>query len=167
MKIETERLQLREFTLDDFEAFADLMADPEVRRYSVTGILDREQSRQYLQKILDHYQQYGYGRYVIIDKRDNAFIGYAGFIVQEIENIKRTELAFALKPAYWGQGFAFEATSALCDHAFKILNLPELISIIDVENQRSISLAKRLGMHLEKDFLFHQIQAHLFVLWNR
>lgn len=44
MRLETERLILREFTIDDLDAFAWLMADPEVMRFSLNGPMNKEQA---------------------------------------------------------------------------------------------------------------------------
>lgn len=70
MKLETERLILREFIVDDLDAFASLMADPEVMHFSLSGPMKNvTQVKEYFQKrILDHLTQYGYGLYATFYK---------------------------------------------------------------------------------------------------
>ncbi len=166
MRLDTERLTLREFTLNDLDAFAALMADPEVMRFSLSGPMkDKEQAREYLQKrILDHYTQYGYGLYAVIHKADNCLAGLVGLISQNIDGEKKTELGYRLHPKYWGQGFATEACLAIRGHAFGKLGIDELISIIDPQNKRSLEVAKRIGMHPWKEAIFHNILVQIYAL---
>jgi [ribosomal protein S5]-alanine N-acetyltransferase len=168
MKIETERLILRKFTLDDLEAFASLMADPEVMRFSMNGPMKEvEQVLEYLQKrILDHYISYGYGLYAVIHKQDDCLIGYVGLINQCIDGEDKTELGYRLNPSYWGQGLATEASTAVCDYAFDTLNKNELISIIDPKNIPSLKVAERLGMKYWKDTIFHVTPVQIYYLQN-
>lgn len=165
MRLETERLILREFTLDDLNAFALLMADPEVMRFSLYGPLNKEQAKEYLQKrILDHYDMYGYGLYAVFLKADYVLIGFVGLISQNIEGKNKTELAYRLHPQFWGQGLATEACLAVCTYAFSQLDIDELISIIDPKNVRSLTIAKRIGMSLWKNTLFHHVNVEIYSL---
>lgn len=166
MKLETQRLLLREFTLDDLDVFASLMANPEVMRFSLSGPMkDKEQAREYLQKrILDHYILYGYGLYAVFHKENSCFIGLTGLISQNIDGENKTELGYRLDPNYWGKGLASEASSAFCRYAFDQLDIDELISIIDPHNIRSLEVAKRIGMHHWKNAVFHHIPVHIYLL---
>jgi GrpB-like predicted nucleotidyltransferase (UPF0157 family)/GNAT superfamily N-acetyltransferase len=166
MKLETERLILREFTIDDLEAFALLMSDPEVMRFSITGpMTDREQVRNYLQKrILDHYAKYGYGVYAAIQKKDNCLVGCVGLINQNIDGESKTELGYRFHPNYWNQGLATEAALAICQYTFDRLGIDEFISIIESQNKRSLELAKRIGMYYWKDAVFHNFPVGIYVL---
>lgn len=168
MRLETERLILREFTIDDLDAFAWLLAEPEVMRFSLSGpIQDREHAREYLQKwILDHYVQYGYGVYAVITKADNTLIGFIGLINQMVDGENKTELTYRLHPRYWGQGLAIEACKVACHHAFSYLGIQELISIIDPANIRSLKVAEHIGMSFWKETLFYDTSAKIFALKN-
>jgi [ribosomal protein S5]-alanine N-acetyltransferase len=166
MYLETERLILREFTMDDLDAFASLMADPEVMRFSLSGPMkDIKQAKEYLQKrILDHYAKFGYGLYAVIHKIDNCLIGSVGLIMQNIDGENKTELGYRLHPNYWGKGLATEAALAICQDAFERLGIDELISIIDPQNIRSLEVAKRIGMHYQKDAIFHRVPVNIYAI---
>ena len=166
MRLETDRIILRELTIDDLDAFASLMADPKVMRFSLSGPMkDKEQAREYLQKrIIDHYVQYGYGLYAAILKTDNCLIGVAGLISQNIDGENKTELGYRLHPQYWGKGLATEANLAICHYAFTQLGKNELISIIDSQNKRSLEVAKRIGMRFWKEAVFHNIPVQIHAL---
>lgn len=164
--IKTERLILRQFNDDDLEAFASLMADPEVMRFSIAGpIKDREKVREYFrERILDHYTKYGYGLYAVIFQPNNCFIGYVGLINQCIDHKNKIELAYRLFPDYWGKGLAIEAARAVCQYAFAKLNVDELISIIDPNNTRSMQVARRMGMTYAQEAIFYGMPVHIYRL---
>lgn len=166
MRLETQRLILREFTIDDLDDFASLMADPEVMRFSLKGPMeDKEQAREYLQKrILDHYIQYGYGLYAAIHKEDHCLIGFVGLMSQVIDGENKTELGYRLYPHYWGKGLATEAALAVCQYAFDELAMNDLISIIDPQNKRSLEVAKRVGMHFWKNTVYHGFSVGIYIL---
>lgn len=165
MRLETERLILREFTIEDLDLFAWLMAEPEVMRFSLNGPMNKDQSREYLKKrIIDHYSKYGYGLYAVIQKADNHLIGLIGLISQNIDGENKTELGYRLHPQYWGKGLAKEACLAVCKYAFSELGMDELISIIDPKNTPSLELAKRIEMYHWKDTTFHHCPAKIYVL---
>lgn len=163
MKIETERLILREFTLDDLDAFAWLMADPEVMRFSLTGPMTREQAGEYLSgRILDHYAKYGYGLWAVVQKEDNRVIGSIGLINQNLDGEHKTEVGYRLHPNFWGKGLATEACLAVCQYALITLGIKELISIIEPANTRSLEVAKRIGMKYIKDTSFYNFHVQIY-----
>lgn len=164
---DTERLQLREFTSEDLDSIAPLMADPEVMRYSVSGPLSESQVEEFLRKrIIDHYAKFGFGLYAAIHKQDQALIGFTGLLVQNIDGEDRIELGYRLSPKYWGKGLATEAAKAVLHYAFQQLKIDELISIIDPKNTRSVEVAKRVGMNYWKQTLFHDIPVHVYFQKN-
>ncbi len=162
MSLETERLVLREFTIDDWDAFAWLMADPEVMRFSLNGPMNKEQARKYLERIIAHYSDHGYGLNGVVLKANNSLIGLIGLISQNIDGENKAELGYRLHPQYWGKGLAREACLAVCKYAFTQLGMDELISIIDPKNTRSLEVAKRIGMHHWKETFFHNFAVHIY-----
>jgi RimJ/RimL family protein N-acetyltransferase len=167
MNISADRLVLREFTPLDLDDLARVLADPQVMHFSISGPLSKEQAEYMLQKrILEHYAKHGFGLWAIIDKKDKAFVGFAGLIIQNIDQIEEIELGFRLDPAYWGKGLATEAAAAICEYAFNQLKIDHLICIIDPKNKRSLNVADRLGMRYWKDHLFHGTPVHIYLLFK-
>lgn len=162
--INTPRLTIREFKASDLNDFANIVADKEVMRFSVSGQLNKEQAKVYLERILDHYHQHGYGLWALIHNEHQHLIGFSGLINQQIDNELKVELGYRLIPSYWGQGLALEANQAIIQYAFKNLGLDSLISIIDPANERSLAVAKRVGMHHAKDTVFNGITVNIFEL---
>ena len=77
-RIETERLVLREWRAGDFDAFAEMMADPDVTRYVTSAPLSRDDSWRSMAMMIGHWGLRGYGNWAIERKMDGAFIGRAG-----------------------------------------------------------------------------------------
>jgi ribosomal-protein-alanine N-acetyltransferase len=78
---ETERLVLRLLTADDLDALAALYADPEVRRYFPGGTLDRDETREEIEWMLEvDHAQYGLGLWATVDRATGALIGRCGLL---------------------------------------------------------------------------------------
>jgi ribosomal-protein-alanine N-acetyltransferase len=164
MFIETARLEIREWTIDDFEEFSALMADPEVMQFSLQGrpLSPEEAHDLFYKRILEHYKN-GFGLWALYYKEEKKIIGFTGLITQEIEGIKKIELAYRLLPKYWHRGLALEAAREVCAYAFNVLKLKELISIIEPDNSRSIRLAERLGMRPQKMVKYYNQDVYIYV----
>ena len=161
MILQTPRLLLREFTKDDLDAFALIMADPEVMRFSLSGPQSKEVAKHYLEhRIIHHYQTYGYGLWAVV--YEGILIGLAGLIAQEIDGEKKIELGYRFHPHYWGKGLATEAGLAILQYAFEVLKLNEVISIIDPLNIRSLRVAERVGMTKWKETTFHGFTVGIY-----
>lgn len=143
--IETERLMLRHFELCDLEDLYLQLSSPEVMRYYPSP-LSREEAEKWLQGILRDYETNGYGMYVIVLKDTGSYVGQAGVVRREPEGQVTYYLSYILCSEFWGCGYASEAVRAVLDHAFADLGVLEVTALIDVENEPSIRLAKKVGM---------------------
>jgi len=142
-RIETERLILREWRAGDFDAFAEMMANPDVTRYVTGAPLSRDDSWRSMAMMIGHWGLRGYGNWAIERKMDGAFIGRAG--LWNPAGWLRLELGWLLGRPYWGQGYATEAARAALDRAFLDMPLESVASLIDPANAPSQAVARRLG----------------------
>ncbi len=130
MFLQTNRFTLRNFTLNDLNDLADLLANEEVMRFSVGGPLSFNQVKDFLEnKIIGQYSQRGFGLYAVVYAKNNRVIGYAGFMMQSIDGEELVELGYRLCPSFWGKGLASEAAEALIEYGFNNLHF-ELIQEI-------------------------------------
>lgn len=164
MLLQTKRLIIREFSIDDLDGLSALLGNKEVMHFSLAGPLSREQAKDYLEKrILGYYAQFGFGLWAVVLSEEQRLIGYAGLMSQSIDGEELIELGYRLDPRYWGKGLASEAALAISQYAFDRLQLDQIISIIDPKNTRSVGVASRIGMHYWKDSLFHNIPVQIYV----
>lgn len=165
MKLETERLVLRKFKMDDLDELAEILGNEEVMHFSISGVQSREGAEHLLKVwLIGEYEKQGYGMLAVIHKKDKRLIGLVGFKDQQIDGEEKIELAYRLHPKYWGQGLAQEAALAVSHYAFDTLGLDQLISIIEPKNSRSLKLAHAIGMHFWKDTFYHGIFVHILLL---
>ncbi len=143
--IETERLLLREITLEDKEDLFKLHSDPEVQKYTGEAVVEslEEMDKAILGRI-NHYEKYGFGRWATFLKEGTQFVGWAGLLyLPEFDEI---DLGYRFLPEYWGLGIATEASHAILKYGFDTLNLKRIIAIAMKENKASIRVMEKVGM---------------------
>jgi RimJ/RimL family protein N-acetyltransferase len=148
-RLETERLILRGWKPDDFEAYAAMCADPEVIRYlSPDGKpLVRFDAWRSFAGMVGHWHLRGFGMFAVIERASGDFVGRIG--PWEPEGWPGFEVGWALCSNYWGRGYATEAVKVCIRYAFEDLGRKHLISLIDPNNIASIRVAERVGEKLE------------------
>jgi [ribosomal protein S5]-alanine N-acetyltransferase len=144
MTLETPRLTLQPFTLEDLDHLADLHADPEVNRfYKVQGAWSRELVSEYLTGFINDHQTLGYSKFKVTLK-DRTFIGRAGFSLWE--ETGETELGYSFKREQWGKGYATEVSRELVRWIFEATDLEYIIAFAVVENVASRKVLEKIGM---------------------
>lgn len=146
-EIVTPRLRLRAWRREDLQPFGEMCADPEVRRYFM-GILSAAESEAMVGRIQDHWEQNGFGFWVLEIPEVTPFIGYAGLLRVGFEAhfVPCVEVGWGLARSFWGHGFATEAGQAALQFGFTKLGLDEIVSFTAVANDRSRRVMERLEM---------------------
>ncbi|WP_462156693.1 GNAT family N-acetyltransferase [Pseudoalteromonas sp. GB56] len=147
--IDTPRLQMREFCMEDAEAVLAFNANEEVTRYTGDAGLVKtlEDAKKVISEIwLSDYSKYGYGRYALIHKADNKIIGFCG--LKYDPELPGTDLGYRMLPEYWGQGLGYEAAKAAFDYGLETLKLTHIIAEADTANLGSIKIIENLGFTL-------------------
>lgn len=168
MKIftETERLILREILPTDVEGMFELDSDPDVHRYlGNKPVKNKEQIVEVIRFIRQQYIENGIGRWAIIDKKTNNFIGWTGlkFITEKTNNhINYYDLGYRLIKKYWGKGIATETAIASLEFAFNKLNAIEVYGMADCENVGSNKILKKVGLKFLETFDFEGIKHNWY-----
>jgi RimJ/RimL family protein N-acetyltransferase len=152
--IDTGRLVLRRFTLDDLPAFYQLCSRPEIIRYAQsTPVASLEEAREFMQAApFRDYATYGYGRFACVWKESGEVIGFSG--VKYVPEIADTELGYRFFPEFWGMGLATEAGRASIDFARSDLGLKRLVALVHPDNVASASVLAKLGFAVEKQLRY-------------
>ena len=155
-QIETERLILRMFRPDDLDELAALFSDPDVVRYVGDGKpVGRDESERALQSIIKHWQTHGFGRWAVIDKRTQKFIGFGG-----LRSLFGTpEVVYHLARAEWGKGFATELARAALRFGFENRGFDRIVAITKPLNQASIHVMEKIGMQFEMNTSYYDIEV--------
>ncbi len=183
--LETDRLILRHFTWDDLEDLAAIYGDPEVTRFigkgatksieDVRHILNcamTDNTRSWSPETLARLPQLGraierdvsFGLWATIYKSDKKLIGRCGLLSWDLDGAKEVEVGYILARAYWGKGLATEAARASRDYGFTQLGFDRLISVIQPANQASQRVARKNGMHLEKETKVQDVPVHVYAI---
>jgi ribosomal-protein-alanine N-acetyltransferase len=148
--LETDRLILRPFTLDDADAWLPLISLPEIIRY--TGDppgASREQARELLRtRPLRDYAVHGYGRMAVIEKSSGRLVGFSGF--KYVDDLQQVDIGYRFLPDCWGKGYATESAQALmaqgpCEHGFK-----RIVGTVHPDNPASGRVLEKLGLRYER-----------------
>lgn len=143
--LETERLLLRLFTMDDAELIWQLNLDPEVTRFTHDPISNIEHARAVLEKtILPQYALYNHGRWAVHTKSQLQFIGWCGLKFRPERN--EIDLGYRFMKAVWGQGYATEAAFASIKYGFEKLHLQRIVGRAEPANIGSIKVLENCGM---------------------
>ncbi len=142
--IRTDRLLIRETTLEDVDIFYKIYADPEITRY-MEGLFENPEDEKRYQKdyINKVYGLMGFGLWTLVRSSDNTVIGRAGYSVRN--GFDEIELGFLIGKEYQRQGYAFEACSAILDYGRDVLMFDKVQTLVKKENTVSIHMCERLG----------------------
>lgn len=148
--LETERLLLRPFTTDDAPFVLTLLNEPSFLRFiGDKKVRNLEDARQYLLNgPIASYERHGFGLLLVELKDTNTPAGMCGLLKRE--ELPDPDIGFAFVPAYWRQGFAFEAAIAVMNDARERLNLTRILAIVSLDNDSSIKLLEKLGLKFER-----------------
>ncbi|GAB3346874.1 GNAT family N-acetyltransferase [Marilutibacter aestuarii] len=147
--LQTERLELRPFTLDDASAYWPLVSDPEVLRFTGESPLQSlaEVRGLLAARPLRDYAIHGYGRLACIEKSTGELVGFCG--LKYLEDLCETDIGYRFLPRYWGLGYATESATAVMRHGTDILGLKRIIGLVEPGNAGSIRVLEKLGLGLE------------------
>lgn len=151
MTIETERLILREYSPEDFEAIHEILSDPETMRHYPKPF-DESRTRQWIAWNLENYQDYGFGLWAVVLKETGRLIGDCGLTLQNIDGETLPEIGYHIHKKYWRQGFGSEAARAVRDWAFQNTAFPCLYSYMKYTNTASQATAGANGMRRVKEY---------------
>jgi RimJ/RimL family protein N-acetyltransferase len=160
--LETDRLLLRPLVEDDLDAYAAMLADPQVVEFLGSQPVDRAEAWRHLAFLVGHGVLRGWTNNAVIEKSTGRFLGRCG--LWQPEGWPGLEVGWALAREAWGHGFATEAASAWRDWAFANLDADELVSVVHRDNIRSARVAERIGHRPLRPI---EIRGHPCVLYGQ
>lgn len=169
--LQTERLLLREILDTDLEGMFALDNNPNVHRYlGKNPILTIDKSQEYINNIRGQYVTHGIGRYAVILKETNQFIGWCGIkYITEPENghVNFHEIGYRFIEDYWGKGYGYESAKAWLDYGFNTMNIKTIYASAHIDNKGSRHILENLGMQAKNEFECNTLPCIWFELENK
>lgn len=142
-----------------------IFLDPRVMKFSLHGVQNVDQVQQRLQEFQRHQGRYGFTFWAVVLKETGELLGYAGFVVIELDGQREIGFDYRLARKYWGQGFENELFEACKDYIFETLGVMRIICAIDPHNTQFLNLVEQFNFVYEKDSLYaDKIPARVYVL---
>lgn len=142
---QTERLIIRETTLEDLDRLYEIYSEPSITEYTENLYEDREREEEFTRSYIENmYKFYEYGVWSVCLK-DGYLIGRAGICHRKIDSRLELELGYIIDKKYQRQGYATEALKAIIAYAKERLDVKQLNAFIQTGNTASIELIKSFG----------------------
>lgn len=166
ISIETERLQLRYYTVADAPFIFKLMnSEGWLRNIGDRDIKSIADAEVYIEaKYLPSYALNGYGAYIVILKETGLAVGSCGLYKRE--NLEHPDIGFAFLTEYLGKGFGYEASQGVMKNAKEELGIKAFLGITLPTNIASIKLLEKLGLKMKGPFFFNDATEELLLYSN-
>lgn len=161
--IETNRLIIRNWTIEDVQDYYAIVSDPDVMKFIGNGKPQSyEEAELYVKKCIKSAAEIGWSRFAVVDKETNELMGFCGFAHYN------NELDFGWRYAkkFWGRGFGTEAAKAVLKFGIKKFKFSRIVCISYPENRGSIRIIEKIGMKFEKEINLNQRKVKQYVSLN-
>lgn len=164
--INTERLHIRPFTIDDASFILALLNSPGWLKY----IGDRKvytltAAEEYLrEKLIPDYAKFNYGFFCCERLKDGVAVGMCGLTLRPY--LDEPDIGFGFLEAHCGQGYALEAAQAVMQYAAEKLNIEKILAFTLPTNIRSIRLLKKIGLKEAGPFFVPGEEEELLLMNN-
>lgn len=171
--IETKRLIIRDIEEYDAQGIYELDSDPEVHEFlGKKPIKTIQEAKQVISFIRAQYVKNGIGRWAIVDKKTEDFIGWTGLKYEQglRKEFSYYDLGYRLRKKYWGNGIATETAIESIKYGFEKLNLKEIGAAADVNHLASNKIINKIGLKFIETFNYEGITHNWYNIskteWN-
>src|SRR5690349_1263235 len=161
--IESERILLRPFTLEDVEFIVELLnTDGWIRYIGDRNVKTIEQARNYLLNgPMKSYETNGFGLSLAELKINHTPIGMCGLLKRDY--LDHADIGFAFLPDYTGKGYAYEITTEIIGYGLKKLQMEKILAITLPENSAPIKLLENTGFRYDNNFITPDTGEELYL----
>jgi ribosomal-protein-alanine N-acetyltransferase len=163
MPLETKRILLTPWRLEDWRAFREIARDPEVMRYISNGQpWPDERVQEFVTRQMECYASRGFCLWKLVLKEGGVLAGFCG--IQPLEGTPEIEIGWWLARAWWGQGLASEAAREALQDGFERVGLSRIVAVTMPANRASIRVMEKLGMKFEREITHRGIPGVMYAI---
>ncbi|MDD3361617.1 MAG: GNAT family N-acetyltransferase [Hespellia sp.] len=151
MKLETERLVLREMTADDFDSLYNVLADSGIMQHYPYSF-DENRVKNWINKNMERYRIFGFGLWAVCLKETGEMIGDCGITMQNIGGVIKPEIGYHIRADHQHKGYAKEAASSVRDWTFTNTPFKIIFSYMKYINVPSANTAMSWGCSQVDEF---------------
>lgn len=151
MRLETQRLILRPYTMDDFEDLYAILSDEQTMQYYPSAFSE-EKVRGWIRWNKENYDTFGFGLWAIVLKENGKMIGDCGVTMQKINGSIKPEIGYHIHKDYQNNGYATEAAQKCKDYIFEHTPFNRIYSYMNGRNVPSYTVAAKNGMQFVEEY---------------
>ncbi|MBD2518437.1 GNAT family N-acetyltransferase [Nostoc sp. FACHB-973] len=150
MKLETNRLLMREFVESDSQAVFAYQSNPLYLLYSHWTHRTENDVCEFIQMFITQQKEQPRTKFqlAVVLKEENRLIGNCGIRIND-SKLGEANIGYELNPEYWRQGYATEAAQAILKFGFEELKMHRIWSWCIAENIASFKVLEKIGMRRE------------------
>lgn len=167
MRLETERLVVRNWQECDVECYMTLAKDVGYNCFSLPGhflVKSKDEALAKIRERINVFDKRKLGKFPVFLKKTDEFIGTCGLEPYQLDGRAEVELGYRLCLNYWGKGYAREAAVAVLGYGFADLKLEKIIGFALPQNKASLKILEQLGFQYRYDFLHAGLTHSLYEL---
>lgn len=161
----SDRLNYRLLTVDDIEKWAAFFIDNPSQRFVGADQFDLppiKKAENWITRQIDRLNNNEFGQLAVIESKTGKFVGVGGLISRELEDGCHIEVTYSLLPSFWNNGYATELALHFKQYAKENADCDSVISIIHLENEASMNVARKNGMKPGKEITFLGMAVRIF-----
>lgn len=163
LQIQTHRLNMRPFIMNDVDVLHRLWTDPQVRKYLWDDlVISREKAAEVVENSMTSFTQRGFGLWAMFPKDKDELIGFCGFRL--FDDPPEVEILYGLAPAYWGRGLTTEAAKAMLRCGFEEHGFARIYAGADPPNTASFRVMEKCGLKFAKRMFINNIEVIFYVI---
>ena len=155
----TERISAERLKEEHIEFIHRMHQDEQVMSY-LGGIRSSEQTAEYMEQNLYHWEKYGYGIWVLRENSTGGLIGRGGLRNAVLGGNNEVEMAYGLLPEFWNKGLATEFAGAVVRIGLSKISLSGIACVVHPDNLASQRVLGKTGFVFEREVIYKS-EPHL------
>ena len=165
-RLKTDRLSFRKLTRDDIDKWKPFFFDNPTLKFlgalMMSDLTEEEKATKWIESQIDRQENSKYGQLAVLDADTDEFLGVGGIISREMNGDMEYEVSYSICRPHQGKGYATELAICFKKYAEKYIATPSVISIIHIDNEASMNVARKNGMEITDTTTFMEMPVHIF-----